>query len=101
MKEHEYLAVSAILDSLKLPKDKDVNNRKVVFNYPLLKESDMTEEMKTDTMDLCVTSYEKHSSDHEYICTIATILVILYELKLTSFASSMLMICLKSGLPIW
>ncbi|GFT42189.1 uncharacterized protein TNCV_1008641 [Trichonephila clavipes] len=48
-----------------VPKDKDVNNRKVVFNYPLLKESDMTEEMKTDTMDLCVTSYEKHSSDHE------------------------------------
>lgn len=25
----------------------------------------MTEEMKTDTMDLCVTSYEKHSTDHE------------------------------------
>ncbi|GFS86209.1 dynein light chain 4, axonemal [Nephila pilipes] len=48
-------------------KDKDINSRKVIFNYPLLKESDMTEEMKTDTMDLCVTSYEKHSTDHEKV----------------------------------
>lgn len=27
----------------------------------------MSEEMKTDTMDLCVTSYEKYSTDHEVI----------------------------------
>lgn len=30
----------------------------------------MTEEMKTDTMDLCVNSYEKHSTDHE-VCHIS------------------------------
>ncbi|XP_015917772.1 dynein axonemal light chain 4 isoform X2 [Parasteatoda tepidariorum] len=38
-----------------------------VMNYPLIQTCDMSEEMKTDTMDLCVTSYEKHSTDHEKV----------------------------------
>ncbi|XP_035213168.1 dynein light chain 4, axonemal-like isoform X2 [Stegodyphus dumicola] len=43
------------------------NNKKIIFNYPLLKESDMSEEMKSDTMDLCVTSFEKFGADHEKV----------------------------------
>ena len=52
----------------------------LMFLILFLKESDMTEEMKTDTMDLCVTSYEKYSTDHEVILLCYSLKSILYKL---------------------
>eukprot|EP00118_Oscarella_pearsei_P025946 m.309089 g.309089 ORF g.309089 m.309089 type:complete len:116 (+) comp45475_c0_seq1:79-426(+) len=36
-----------------------------LFNYPLLQNSDMTEEMRIETMELCVTAVEKFPSNNE------------------------------------
>lgn len=33
--------------------------------YPLIRHSDMTEEMRTETMELCVTACEKFSTNNE------------------------------------
>ncbi|XP_003386873.1 PREDICTED: dynein light chain 4, axonemal-like [Amphimedon queenslandica] len=36
-----------------------------VHNYPLIKFSDMNEEMRVEAMELCVTACEKHASSNE------------------------------------
>jgi dynein light chain 4 len=36
-----------------------------LHNYPLVKFSDMNEEMRIEAMELCVTACEKHSSSNE------------------------------------
>eukprot|EP00164_Ancoracysta_twista_P007016 GFYU01009882.1.p2 GENE.GFYU01009882.1~~GFYU01009882.1.p2 ORF type:complete len:102 (-),score=24.65 GFYU01009882.1:198-503(-) len=38
------------------------------MNYPLVKESDMNEEMRSDAMEAIVTAIEKHSSNYESAC---------------------------------
>ncbi|XP_065183447.1 dynein axonemal light chain 4-like [Sycon ciliatum] len=37
------------------------------FNFPLLRHSDMNEEMRTEVMELCVTAAEKHAANMEYM----------------------------------
>ncbi|KAL5473518.1 hypothetical protein EMCRGX_G028009 [Ephydatia muelleri] len=39
-------------------------NRRL-HNFPLIKYSDMNEEMRVEAMELCVTACEKHSSSNE------------------------------------
>ncbi|XP_064594940.1 dynein axonemal light chain 4-like [Liolophura sinensis] len=38
---------------------------KRVHTYPLIRHSDMNDEMKTETMELCVTACEKFASNNE------------------------------------
>ncbi|KAF0296880.1 Dynein light chain 4, axonemal [Amphibalanus amphitrite] len=44
---------------------KDEGEKKVVHTYPLCRQSDMPEEMRTEVMELCVTACEKYSSNNE------------------------------------
>ncbi|CAG0891985.1 unnamed protein product [Darwinula stevensoni] len=39
--------------------------KKIIHTYPLLRHSDMPEEMKSETMELVVTACEKHSNNNE------------------------------------
>ncbi|KAI0215983.1 Dynein light chain 4, axonemal [Lamellibrachia satsuma] len=44
---------------------KEQETKKVVHTYPLVRHSDMPDEMKTEAMELCVTACEKFSSNNE------------------------------------
>ncbi|CAH8586776.1 unnamed protein product [Heterobilharzia americana] len=46
------------------PTKKGEDNRRI-HTYPLLKHSDMNEDMLTEVMELCVTACEKFSTDNE------------------------------------
>ncbi|XP_045211826.1 dynein axonemal light chain 4-like [Mercenaria mercenaria] len=39
--------------------------KRVVHTYPLIRHSDMNDEMRTEAMELCVTACEKFSSNNE------------------------------------
>ncbi|KAK8403897.1 hypothetical protein O3P69_000155 [Scylla paramamosain] len=41
------------------------DTKKIVHTYPLLRHTDMTDEMKTETMELIVTACEKHPTNNE------------------------------------
>jgi len=43
----------------------DGNNSRVTYTYPMVKETDMTEGMKADVMDICSTACERHSDNNE------------------------------------
>ncbi|GAB6032636.1 Dynein light chain 4, axonemal [Chamberlinius hualienensis] len=43
----------------------DDGSKRVSFTYPLIRETDMTEEMKIETIDLCVTACEKFTNNNE------------------------------------
>merc|ERR1712055_462771 len=45
--------------------EKKIEEPKRVHTYPLIRHSDMNEEMKTEAMELCVTACEKFSSNNE------------------------------------
>jgi len=42
---------------------KEAENKR--HTYPLVRNSDMSDEMKTETMELCVTACEKYASNNE------------------------------------
>ncbi|XP_023014311.1 dynein axonemal light chain 4 [Leptinotarsa decemlineata] len=46
-------------------KEKTDEHKKVVHTYPLIRHSDMPEEIKTESMELVVTACEKFSSNNE------------------------------------
>ncbi|CAH8603337.1 unnamed protein product [Schistosoma guineensis] len=47
------------------PVARKVEDNRRVYTYPLLKYSDMNEDMQTEVMELCVTACEKFSTDNE------------------------------------
>ncbi|RTG87343.1 dynein light chain 4, axonemal [Schistosoma bovis] len=47
------------------PVARKVEDNRRVYTYPLLKHSDMNEDMQTEVMELCVTACEKFSTDNE------------------------------------
>ncbi|CAG9771434.1 unnamed protein product [Ceutorhynchus assimilis] len=46
-------------------KEKKEEPKKVVHTYPLIRYSDMPEEVKMETMEMVVTACEKHSNSNE------------------------------------
>lgn len=46
-------------------KEKEVETKKFVHTYPLIRNSDMPEEMKQESMELVVTACEKHAANNE------------------------------------
>merc|ERR1712055_285942 len=40
-------------------------NSKLQFSYPIIKKSDMNEEMKIEIFEICVSACEKHSTDNQ------------------------------------
>lgn len=44
---------------------KDEGTKRAVHTYPLIRHSDMNEEMRVEAMELCVTACEKFSSNNE------------------------------------
>ncbi|XP_076046648.1 dynein axonemal light chain 4 [Oratosquilla oratoria] len=40
-------------------------SKKIVHTYPLLRHTDMSEELKVETMELCVAACEKYPSNNE------------------------------------
>merc|ERR1712121_22487 len=46
------------------PAAKD-EGRKAVHTYPLIRHTDMPEEMRVEAMELCVTACEKHAGNNE------------------------------------
>ncbi|CAG0891264.1 unnamed protein product [Cyprideis torosa] len=46
-------------------KDLGETAKKIVYTYPLVRHSDMSEEMKNETMELVSTACEKHSNNNE------------------------------------
>ncbi|GJQ71660.1 DLC-B [Trypoxylus dichotomus] len=47
------------------PKEKESEAKKIVHTYPLIRHSDMAEEVKQEVMELVVTACEKHSANNE------------------------------------
>lgn len=52
-------------DSTDLKKEELENTKKIIHSYPLVKSTDMNEEMVVETVELCVTACEKHSANNE------------------------------------
>ncbi|CAH1375067.1 hypothetical protein MTP99_016485 [Tenebrio molitor] len=46
-------------------REKPEETKKIVHTYPLIRHSDMPEEMKQESMELVVTACEKHSTNNE------------------------------------
>uniref|UniRef100_T1GXG2 Dynein light chain n=1 Tax=Megaselia scalaris TaxID=36166 RepID=T1GXG2_MEGSC len=46
-------------------KEKEGGDKRIVHVYPLVKHSDMIDEMRTEAVDLSITACEKFSSDYE------------------------------------
>ncbi|XP_060528899.1 dynein axonemal light chain 4 [Cylas formicarius] len=46
-------------------KEKSEEPKKIIHTYPLIRHSDMSEEVKTESMELVVTACEKHSANNE------------------------------------
>ncbi|CAG9761139.1 unnamed protein product [Ceutorhynchus assimilis] len=46
-------------------KEQKEEPKKIVHTYPLIRHSDMPDEMKTETMEMVVTACEKHSASNE------------------------------------
>ncbi|CAB3363120.1 dynein axonemal light chain 4 [Cloeon dipterum] len=47
-------------------KKEDVEvGKKIIHSHPLVRHCDMPDEMKNETIELCVTACEKHSSNNE------------------------------------
>ncbi|XP_064614635.1 dynein axonemal light chain 4-like [Liolophura sinensis] len=46
--------------------DKKTDSEKRIHTYPLIRHSDMTDDMRTETMELCVTACEKFSTNNEF-----------------------------------
>ncbi|XP_030764199.1 dynein light chain 4, axonemal [Sitophilus oryzae] len=46
-------------------KEPKEEQKKIVHTYPLIRHSDMAEEIKTESMELVVTACEKHSANNE------------------------------------
>ncbi|XP_050314781.1 dynein axonemal light chain 4 [Anthonomus grandis grandis] len=46
-------------------KEQKEEPKKIIHTYPLIRHSDMSEEMKTETMELVVTACEKFSASNE------------------------------------
>ncbi|KAF7274636.1 dynein axonemal light chain 4 [Rhynchophorus ferrugineus] len=46
-------------------KEQKEEPKKIVHTYPLIRHSDMTEEIKTESMELVVTACEKFSANNE------------------------------------
>ncbi|GAB1600076.1 dynein light chain 4, axonemal-like [Argonauta hians] len=44
---------------------KEPETKRAAHTYPLIRHSDMMDEMKTETMELCVTACEKFSNNNE------------------------------------
>ncbi len=61
------------MEAANVPIDTSSNNpnlgvgatKKVVFSYPMVRESDMNEEMKAECLELCVNACERHSANNE------------------------------------
>ncbi len=46
-------------------KDENESTKRIMFTYPMIKQTDMNEEMRGETMELCVNACEKHSANNE------------------------------------
>jgi len=40
-------------------------NKKVIYSYPMIKQTDMSESMRNDVMDICVSACERHNTNNE------------------------------------
>jgi Dynein light chain type 1. len=48
-----------------LAKDDQDQAKKILFTYPMVKETDMNEDMRSEVLDICVNACEKHTSNNE------------------------------------
>eukprot|EP00095_Tigriopus_kingsejongensis_P002998 snap_masked-scaffold784_size97500-processed-gene-0.4 protein:Tk02998 transcript:snap_masked-scaffold784_size97500-processed-gene-0.4-mRNA-1 annotation:"hypothetical protein CAPTEDRAFT_157041" len=48
-----------------IAKDEQDQAKKILFTYPMIKETDMTEDMKVEVLEVCVNACEKHTSNNE------------------------------------
>lgn len=53
------------LTGTELAKDEQDQAKKILFTYPMVKETDMNEDMRSEVMDICVNACEKHTSNNE------------------------------------
>ena len=46
-------------------KEEEEQDKRVIYTYPMVKKSDMTDEMKADVMEICTNACEKHIRNNE------------------------------------
>ena len=46
-------------------KEEGESNRRVIYTYPMVKQTDMSDVMTTDVTDMCVMACEKHGENNE------------------------------------
>lgn len=45
--------------------DEGESGKRIMFTYPMIKQSDMCDDMKAEVLELCVNACEKHSINNE------------------------------------
>jgi len=58
-------AAAAAASALQHNQGKKSGGSAVTYTYPMVKESDMSEEMRGEVMDICGTACEKHATNNE------------------------------------
>lgn len=45
--------------------DEPESAKRIMFTYPMIKETDMVDDMRSEVLEMCVNACEKHSSNNE------------------------------------
>jgi dynein light chain 4 len=46
-------------------KEESESNKRVIYTYPMVKQTDMADFMKNEVMEMCVNACEKHTTNNE------------------------------------
>jgi dynein light chain 4 len=46
-------------------KEENESSKRILFTYPMIKQTDMSEEMRAEVLEMCVNACEKHTSNNE------------------------------------
>ena len=72
MRLHYYLAVNyqfccsgVVVDNMAEQKEDTESSKRVIYTYPMVKQTDMPDDMKAEVMEMCVNACEKHTTNNE------------------------------------
>ena len=46
-------------------KEDNESSKRILFTYPMIKQTDMSEDMRAEVLEMCVNACEKHTSNNE------------------------------------
>ena len=64
-------------------KEDQESGKRVIYTYPMVKQTDMSDDMKAEVMEMCVNACEKHTTNNENAAKVRFLKIYIYHVSST------------------